>query len=76
MVSISDMPTIKYWKNWEVLWIKQKILFQNNTELIIHVSRHLQLLKVIYTQDIRRILIMYTNTEKITVSDYNIGNRC
>ena len=27
MVSISDMPTIKYWKNWGVLWINQKRRF-------------------------------------------------
>ena len=59
MVLISEIPTINYWKIWEVLWIKQKRLFQKNVELVIHVSSHLQLLEVIYTQDIRRILIMY-----------------
>ena len=65
MVPISDIPTINIGKIWEVLWIKQKILLQNNAELVIHVSRHLQLLEVIYTQDKRRILIMYTETVKI-----------
>ena len=24
LVSISEMPTIKYWKIWKELWIKQK----------------------------------------------------
>ena len=66
MVSISDMPTIKYWKIWEVLWINQKRTFRKNAYLVIHVSHHLQLLEVIYAQDIRRILIMCTET--VTIS--------
>ena len=51
MVSISDIPTIKYLKSWEVLWIKQKRRFLNNAELVINISRHWQPLEVIYSQD-------------------------
>ena len=58
MVSISDMPTIKYWQNLGIFWILQKRRFLNNAGLAIHVLRHWQLLELIYSQEIQRILIM------------------
>ena len=65
MISISDMLTIKYWQNLGIIMDKAKRKYRNNEKLVIHVSRHLQRLEVIYSQDFRRILIMYTDTVKI-----------
>ena len=65
MVLISDMRTVQYCNFFKVCWIKQKRRFPNNLELVIHVLRHWQLLEVIFSQYIRRILIFYTKTETI-----------
>ena len=65
MISISDMLTIKYWQNLGIIMDKAKRKYRNNAKLVIHVSHHLQLFEVIYSQGIRRILIMYI--EKVTI---------
>ena len=65
MVSISDMPTMKYWKNLDGMMDKEKEKIPKNVELVIHVSCNWQLLEVIFSQDILIILIVYTNTVTI-----------
>ena len=63
MVSISDMPTIKYWKFLGSMMGKEtEKIFLNNAELVIHVTRHWQLLEVINSQDTKIILFIYTKT--------------
>ena len=64
-VSINDMPSIKYCHNLGKRWILQEGISLNNTGLAIHVLHNCQLLEVIYTQDIQKILIMYTKTVMI-----------
>ena len=51
MVSISDMPPLKYWQSLGSIIDKAKENIPKNTELVIHVSRNWKLLEVIYTQD-------------------------
>ena len=65
LVSIYEMPTIKYWNFFERTTKKAKENIPKNTELVIHVSRHWQLLEVIYTQDMRKSLITYTKKVQI-----------
>ena len=52
MVLISDMPNKKYWHNLVIV----------NAVLVIHVLCYWQLLEGNYTQDIQKILIVYTKT--------------
>ena len=58
IVSISDIPSIKYWQNLGKVLDTAKEKIPKNAVLVIHVLHHWQLLEEIYTQDIRKNLIM------------------
>ena len=45
MVSISDMPSVKYWQNLGKIWILQNRRFLKSAGLVIRVLRHWQLLE-------------------------------
>ena len=76
MVLITDMPTIKYWSNLGHLWILQKRGFLDNSGLVIHVLLHWKLLEGICSRYIQKILIIYTETVMIFVSNNHLRNIC
>ena len=65
MMSISEMPTIKYCYNLGTMMDTTKYKILKNAEVVIRVLCNWQLLEEIYTQDIQKILIMYTKTVMI-----------
>ena len=65
LVSISDMPNIKYWKNLGKIWILQKRIFLNNAELVIHVFTSLEIIGGNLFTRHPKILIVYTKTVMI-----------
>ena len=66
------MPSIKYWQNLGKIMVTKNRIFLNNEGLVIHVLCHWKLLYVIYSLDIQKVSIIYTNT---LMSDNHLGNR-
>ena len=54
MVTISGMPTMKYWQTLKIILVRKKRISQKIKELEIHVLRHWQLFEVIYSLDIQK----------------------
>ena len=65
MVSIGDMPTIKYWQNLEIIMDLKKENIPKQCIIGDTCSCNWKLLEVIHLQDIRIFLIMYTKTVMI-----------
>ena len=62
MVSISDIPTIKYWQNLVIFMDTAKGKTPKQCRIGDTCLRHWQILEGIYSRDIQTILIMYTKT--------------
>ena len=65
MVSISDIPTIKYWYNLGTIMDTAKEKTPKQYSIGDTCLRHWKLLEGIYSRDTQKILIMYTKTVMI-----------